>query len=528
MKNRIQEIILRAIKKAYPEINIPEFSVEKTDVKFGDYSTNVALILQKVTGEKPQKIALIIIENIEKDELIEDATMADPGFINFKIALPFLQGKISEVIKSEGRYGDLDIGKNKKVDVEFISANPTGPLTVGNSRGGVIGDVLSNIYEKAGYKVTREYYFNDAGGQIDVLGHSILKDEEAQYKGDYVDKLTEEIKGNDPREVGKLAAQKLIENIKNTTSNMGINFDVWTAEGKDLRETGKLDEVIKWLKEQDLAYENEGALWFKSTEFGDDKDRVLVKSNGEPTYFALDCAYHKDKLETRKFDKAINIWGADHHGDLARVKGFVKALGYEDKFDILVHQFVRIVKDGKEVRMSKREGNFILVDELLTEVGKDVYRFFMLEYAPNSHLTFDLELAKEQSQKNPVYYVQYAYARIASILEKSKEQIPNDKQIACLKANIKLLKEPEEIELIKQLIKLPELVSEIVGDYQVQKLPNYARTLADSFHRFYEKCPVIKSGSDELTSARLELLKATQIVLKNTLDLMGISAPEKM
>lgn len=538
MKNQIQDIILRAIKKAYPEINIPAFrhafSVDEADAKFGDYSTNVALILQKVTGEKPQKIALNIINSIEKDDLVEDASMAEPGFINFQIALPFLQEKITDVIKAGEKYGSIDIGKNKKVDIEFISANPTGPLTVGNSRGGVIGDVLSNIYEKAGYKVTREYYFNDAGGQIDVLGHSILKDEEAQYRGDYVDKLAEEIKGNDPREVGKLAAQKLIENIKNTASNMGIDFDVWTAEGKDLRETGKLDEVIKWLKEQDLAYENDGALWFKSTEFGDDKDRVLVKSNGEPTYFALDCAYHKDKLETRKFDKAINIWGADHHGDLARVKGFVKALGYEEKFDILVHQFVRIVKDGKEVRMSKREGNFILVDDLLTEVGKDVYRFFMLEYAPNSHLTFDLELAKKQSQKNPVYYVQYAYARIASILAKSEALNPkcmpegetNSKsQKACLKAKLEKL---EEIALIKQLIKLPELVEEIVGDYQVQKLPNYARTLADSFHRFYEKCPVIKSGSDELTSARLELLKATQIVLKNTLDLMGISAPEKM
>lgn len=538
MKNQIQDIILRAIKKAYPEINIPAFrhafSVDEADAKFGDYSTNVALILQKVTGEKPQKIALNIINSIEKDDLVEDASMAEPGFINFQIALPFLQEKITDVIKDGEKYGSIDIGKNKKVDIEFISANPTGPLTVGNSRGGVIGDVLSNIYEKAGYKVTREYYFNDAGGQIDVLGHSILKDEEAQYRGDYVDKLAEEIKGNDPREVGKLAAQKLIENIKNTASNMGIDFDVWTAEGKDLRETGKLDEVIKWLKEQDLAYENDGALWFKSTEFGDDKDRVLVKSNGEPTYFALDCAYHKDKLETRKFDKAINIWGADHHGDLARVKGFVKALGYEEKFDILVHQFVRIVKDGKEVRMSKREGNFILVDDLLTEVGKDVYRFFMLEYAPNSHLTFDLELAKKQSQKNPVYYVQYAYARIASILAKSEALNPkcmpegetNSKsQKACLKAKLEKL---EEIALIKQLIKLPELVEEIVGDYQVQKLPNYARTLADSFHRFYEKCPVIKSGSDELTSARLELLKATQIVLKNTLDLMGISAPEKM
>jgi len=519
MKSQIKELVSQAIKKVYPDLEIPSFSMEEAEVKFGDYSTNAAMILAKAVGEEPKNIAQNIINSIEKADIIEEAIIAGPGFINFKISLPFLQGKISEVINGGDKYGSANIGNNKTADIEFISANPTGPLTVGNSRGGVIGDVLSNVLTKADWKVTREYYFNDAGGQIDVLGHSILKDDETQYKGEYIDELAKEIKGDNPREVGKLAAQKLIEEIKRTTQDMGIKFDVWTAEGKDLRETGKVDTIIGWLKEKKLAYEKEGALWFKSTDYGDDKDRVLIRSNGEPTYFALDCAYHKDKLVDRKFDKAINVWGADHHGDLSRLKGFVKALGYDDKFDILVHQFVRIVKEGKEVRMSKREGNFVLVDDLLKEVGKDVYRFFMLEYAPNSHLTFDLELAKEQSQKNPVYYVQYAYARIASILQKAENSG---------KTNLDLLKEPEEKALIKQLIKLPEIVEGIVGDYQVQKLPTYAIELADSFHRFYEKCPVLKSGNDELTSARLELLKATQIVLKNTLDLMGITAPKKM
>jgi len=527
MKSQIKDKISEAIKKAYPNVKMPEFGMEAAEEKFGDYSTNAAMILAKAIGEKPQTIAQKIIDNIERGDLIATAEIAGPGFINFEISLPYLQQKISKILELDEKFWVSDIGKGKKVNVEFISANPTGPLTVGNSRGGVIGDVLSNILDKSGWQVTREYYFNDAGGQIDVLGHSILKDDQAEYKGDYIEKLHDETKTKDFREAGKIAAQKLIEEIKKTTIKMGIKFDVWTAEGKDLRDKNKVTEIIEWLKEKGLAYEKDGAWWFRSTKYGDDKDRVILRSNGEPTYFALDCAYHKDKFVRRSFDKAINIWGADHHGDVARIYGFVEALGYKDKFDILVHQFVRIIVDGREVRMSKRAGNYILVDDLLDEVGKDVYRFFMLEYAPTSHLTFDLKLAKEKSEKNPVFYVQYAYARIQSILAKSEIRNPKS-EINPNDQNLNLLNKPEELLLIKELIKLPELVAEIAKDYQVQKLPAYSRKIATAFHNFYEKCPVIKSGDDKLTAARLQLIEATKIVLKNTLDLMGISTPEKM
>lgn len=530
MKKEIYEILKKIIAGEYPDFSDTDFNIDYPDAKFGDYSTNLALILSKRVGKSPKEIAENIVKKLSESDnnIFEKVEIAGPGFINFKIAVPYLNQKTLVIINSGEGYGKTNEGASKKVDIDFISANPTGPLTVGNSRGGVIGDVIGKVLEKVGYVVTREYYFNDAGGQIDVLGHSVLKDTEAQYKGQYIDELNQKYTTGDYKEVGKKAAGELVQEIKKTAEKMGIKFDVWFAEGKDLRDKGKVNEIVAWLKENKLAYESEGAVWFKSTQFGDDKDRVLIRSNGEPTYFCVDCAYHKNKLEERKFDLAIDVWGADHHGDMARIKGFVKALGYEKNLEIVIHQFVRIMKDGKEVRMSKRTGNYITVEELLAEVGKDAYRFFMMQYALNTHMDFDLELAKDKTQKNPVYYVQYAYARIASILAKGNPPAGGD--ITNVKVDIvkDMLKAPEERALILQLIKFPELVTEISKDYQIQKLPQYSKELAESFHHFYEKCPVINSGSDELTQARLQLLNATQIVLKNTLDLMGISAPKKM
>lgn len=528
MKSQLRDKIREVISENYP-IRQPadkalDFNVEAADPKFGDYATNAAMKIAGKVGERPQDIADKLIDKLKADEMFEKVTAAGPGFINFKISLPYLQNQILAIIQAGSDYGANNFGQNRKVNVEFISANPTGPLTIGNSRGGIIGDILANILAQSGYKVTREYYFNDAGGQIDVLGHSVLKDAEAQYKGDYIDELHNAIKTDDYKEAGKLAAAKLIEEIKKTAEKMGIKFDVYFAEGRDLRDKNKVQEILDWLKVKDLSYEKEGAIWFKSTRFGDDKDRVLVRSNGEPTYFGVDCAYHWNKFMERKFDKAINIWGADHHGDVTRVRGFVEAMGFKDKFEIIIHQFVRLVQDGKEVRMSKRAGNYVLVDDLLSEVGKDVYRFFMAEYAPETHLNFDLALAKERSEKNPVFYVQYAFARIQSILRNLKSQNSNLK----IKEYLFLLDKPQEIGLIKQLIRLPDLVEEIAGDYQIQKLPFYAREIAKSFHNFYENCPVIKAENESIRQVRLQLLAATQIVLKNTLDLMGISSPEKM
>ena len=525
MKQEIKELISLVIQKEYPSLDSFSFVVDDSDPKHGDYASNVAMILAKRVGESPSIIAQKIIDGLKKNDIFEGLEVAGPGFINFKISLPYLENKIFEVISSGDSYGSWDIGKNKKVDIDFISANPTGPLTVGNSRGGVIGDTIGSVLESVGYNITREYYFNDAGGQIDVLGHSVLKDAEGQYKGQYIDDLNKKYPSGDYREVGKLAATELVSEIKKTAEKMGIKFDVWFAEGKDLRDKGKVAEVVTWLKEKKLAYESEGAVWFKSTQFGDDKDRVLIRSNGEPTYFCVDCAYHKNKLVERKFDLAIDVWGADHHGDVARIKGFVKALGCENNLQIVIHQFVKIMKDGKEVRMSKRTGNYITVEELLAEVGRDAYRFFMMQYALNTHMDFDLELAKDKTQKNPVYYVQYAYARINSILTKSNSQ-KLDAEAG--NGNTNLLQAPEERALIMQIIKYPDLIKEVATDFQIQKIPQFSKDLAETFHHFYEKCSVINAENDELMKARLMLLRVTQIVLKNTLELMKISAPETM
>jgi len=508
-------------------LNMPEARISRPEIiEFGDYSTNVVLQLAKIKKKDPLALAEEIKREIESKakskELFDKIEIAPPGFINFWLAKEFLQKQIKEIIDQAENYGNLSIGQNKKAQVEFISANPTGPLTIGNSRGGVIGDVLANILEKAGWRVTREYYFNDAGGQIDALGHSVLKDDQAQYQGEYINKLHNELGTGDYKEIGKKAAKILIEQIKETTKKMGINFDVWFTEGEDLREKDKVKEIIEWLKEKDLTYEREGALWFKSTLFGDDKDRVLIRSNNEPTYFAVDCAYHKNKFVDRKFDRVINVWGADHHGDVPRLKGFIKALGYEDRFDIILHQFVRLLKNGKEVRMSKRAGNYVAVDDLLEEVGRDVYRFFMLQHSANTHMDFNLDLAKERSEKNPVFYVQYAYARISSILRKAQNKLQSSTY------NFRLITSPFELTLVKQLIRLPEIIEDTATDYQVHRLPQFALELVRAFHKFYENCRVIDEKNPSLTQARLGLVKATKIVLKNTLDLMGISAPEKM
>lgn len=528
MKAAVEELrglLGETLKKEFPECEEAIEMAEPRDKRWGDFSSNIALRLGGGKGEiKPQEAAEKIIKAMPEHNWV-DVSVAAPGFINFKLKEEFLQKQVLEIIQKTESYAEEDQAKGKRVLVEFVSANPTGPLTVGNSRGGVIGDVLSNILAKRGWNVTREYYFNDAGGQIDVLGHSVLKDEQAEYKGEYINELHDKLDGGDYREIGKKAAQILIEEIKQTTKKMGIEFDNWFAEGKDLREKSKVKEVIEWLKRKDLLYEEDGAWWFRSTKYGDDKDRVVVRSNGEPTYFGVDAAYHKNKFVDRKFDLAIDIWGPDHHGDVARVKGFVKALGYENKFEIIIHQLVKVLKDGKEVRMSKRAGNFVLVEDIINEISKDAYRFFMLQYAPNSHLVLDVDLAKERSQKNPVYYVQYAHARIKSILRKMEAS-----EYLSTKPDtfLELLREPEELDLIRELIRLPGLVEEIAKDYQVQKLTTYAMDLARSFHNFYEKCRVIDLENKKLMFDRYELIQATAMVLKNTLDLMGVSAPEKM
>ena len=551
IREELKNLIEKSIKKLQKEdvfsaFDIPEIIIEIPENNtYGDYSTNVAMVLAKVVKKSPMETAQSLESGIMNQELgiFEKIEVVKPGFINFFISEEYLQKHVAEILKQKDKFGQLKIGKSKKINVEFISANPTGPLTLGNGRGGFGGDVLANVLGKAGYKVTREYYINDAGEQVRKLSHSVLGDEEAVYKGNYILDLRKRLKEKtcpsgsafvaeatlakeEVMKLGKKAADLILkEMIMPTVKKMSIKFDRWFYES-ELYKSKEVEKNLDYLKKKKLAYEKDGALWFKSTEFGDDKDRVLIKADGEKTYLASDVAYLKNKFK-RGFKKLIFIWGADHFGYIGRIKAAAEALGYgKDKIEIIIMQLVKLFENGREVRMSKRTGVYVTLDELIDEVGLDVARFFFLTRSPDSHLNFDLDLAKEQSEKNPVYYVQYAHARICSIIkklnikyQKSKIQIKNQ--------NLKLLNHPSELGLIKQLIRLPEVIKETAKDYQVQRLPQYAVDLATAFHQFYCDCRVI-SGDKNLTQVRLGLVLATKIVLKNTLDLMSISAPEKM
>jgi len=514
IRSQIKEIISKTTGNEDFSVEIPE------NKNYGDYATNIALILAKQQDKNPVEVARELISKFEiRVSNFFDKVEAVNGFINFYLKPEFLQKQIEEILKQEQKFGKIDIGKSKKIQVEFISSNPTGPLTVANGRGGPMGDTLANVLKFAGYKAEKEFYVNDSGVQVSVLGHSILKDAEAQYKGEYIDLLANRIKEKEPHKIGMEAAKIIVsEMIRKTTDKFGIKYDEWFFESS-LHKKKIPDKIIKILKKKDLLYEKDGATWFKSTKFGDNRDRVLIKKDGEKTYLAGDIAYHYNKFKKRKFDKVINIWGADHHGDVPGLMAGVEAIGYKGQLEVILHQFINVLEKGEKVKMSKRLGTFIPMDDLLDAVGSDVVRFFFLMHSADQQMDFDLDLAKEKSEKNPVYYVQYAYARINSILRKAKSHFSTEK--------LNLLNHQSEKELIKCLIKLPEIVEDTAQDYQVQRLPNYAIELATAFHRFYTECQVLGEKKD-LEKARLALIMATKIVLENILDLMGISKPEKM
>ena len=527
LRDEIKKLVKKAVKKRF-DIELKGIEVDKPkEEKFGDYATNIALIIAKKLKKNPKETA----ENLKslifnlKPDLFEKVEVAGPGFINFFLSKNYLQSRVREILKEKEKFGKLKIGKGKKVNIEFISANPTGPLTLGNGRGGFCGDTLSNILERAGFKVEREYYINDRGEQIKKLGHSVIGDSQAVYKGKYVDSLREKIKGDNPDEVGEKAAKVILKDIiVPAVEKMGINFDTWFSE-KSLYDKREVEKIINWLKKKKLTYNKEKALWFKSTQFGDDKDRVLVTTLAEKTYFASDIAYLKNKFK-RGFNCLIYFWGADHQGYVKRMEGAVQALGYKkEQAKFIIFQLVHLFEKGKQIRMSKREGTYVTLDKLIDEVGLDVARFFFLTRSPGSHLNFDLDLAKLKNEKNPVYYIQYAYARICSILAKSKIQNPNIKSNP--KSKYQKLDHPLELKLIKQLIRFPEIIEDTAQDYQVQRIPQYTFYLARQFHQFYRDCKVL-SEDKTLTQERIALILATKIVLKNILDLMEISAPEKM
>ena len=508
-----------------------------SNLEHGDYATNLAMVLAKEKSQAPVKVAEEIIKNLSKDKFIKEVfseiEAVKPGFINFHLKDEFLVKQIDKINKAGDKYGASKIGQGQKVQVEFISANPTGPLTLGNGRGGTYGDVLANILSLSGFKVEREYYINDAGNQVKVLGLSLLAaagvidGQDDYYSGEYI---KEWVKQNDvewdeyreqPEELGYKAAADFIQSmIKPSVGKLGVKFDVWFSEKKELHDSKQVDKILDWLTKHKLVYDKEGAKWMKTEQFGDKKDRVLVTGSGEPTYFLVDLAYHKNKFD-RNFDKVINIWGADHHGYIDRVQAGMKALEHEGELIIKILQLVRILEDGKEVRMSKRKGTFIVLDELIDEVGVDVVRWFFLMRSLETHMDFDLTLAKEQSKKNPVYYVQYAFVRLSSIIEQTKK-LKNLKTKEL--GDYKLAK--EERQLIVYLLRWPELIEEVAQNYQVHSLTTYAHELADKIQKFYETSRVIENN--KINSLRLELTKAAKVVLGNALKILGIKAPEKM
>lgn len=531
---------------------LPAFEVETPRQQaFGDYATNAAMLLAKQARTHPRTVAELIVKHlpVEAAAWVEKTDIAGAGFINFYLKPGWVGMTVSHLLEQGEQYGKQDIGGGTRVLIEFVSANPTGPLSVGHGRNGVIGDVLARILTALGYEVHREFYINDGEDSTQIrsfvnsvigrfrllLGEEVDLPEDA-YQGEYVNEIAqsllsehgaEAIEG-EPEEVYRRfeawATRMMVQEQEQDLRDFGITFDRWFSE-RSLHREGLVTRALERLKEVGYTYEKEGALWLRSTAFGDDKDRVLVRANGLPTYLAADVAYHLNKYE-RGFQRLINVLGADHHGYVARMKAMVSALGFDpDTLIMLIYQLVHVYRGGELVRMSKRTGNMIALRDLIDEVGTDATRFFYLTRSHDSTLDFDIDLAKEQSDKNPVYYVQYAHARICRIFEKAAEQgMGYD---ASHPANLSLLTHEAEESLIKRLADLPDELVLAGNQYAPHRLTSYALDVARSFHSFYTECRVI-GVEPELSKARLALCQATRIVIKNTLTLLGVSAPEAM
>ncbi|MGQ9523578.1 MAG: arginine--tRNA ligase [Armatimonadota bacterium] len=531
--------------------SVPSFTVETPpDKQFGDFSSNVALVLARQVRMHPRDLAMLLRERIGSDRLIDRVEVAGPGFLNFYLTPAWLYDVLLEIDRKGAEYGRWDIGQGRRVQVEYVSANPTGPIAVVQGRAAAFGDTLANLLETIGCNVFREYYVNDGGSQVEhlarslevrylqLLGHDVQMPADG-YPGEYlIDIARDLIEKEGDRYLqlpenerlalfNDIAVTRIIEKQKQSMDAFGVKFDCWFHE-KDLYADGRLHEAIRLLQERGYTYEQEGALWFRSTDFGDDKDRVLVRSNGQPTYLASDIAYHLDKFR-RGFEHVIDVWGPDHHGHVKPTMAGVAALGCEGRLEILLHQIVRLFSDGELVRMSKRAGDIIPLDDVIEQVGKDAARFFFLMRGAETPLDFDLDLAKRESSENPVYYVQYAHARICSILREGAKasgveelQIPPASQV-----NLTLLASEQEFDLIRKLSEFPMEVRLAAEGREPHRLTLYSMNLASAFHIFYRDCRVLNDDQD-LTNARLVLVKCTRTVLRNTLALLGVSAPERM
>ena len=558
MKEDIIKVVSKSVENIGKISDIPDLSVAievgiPKRKEFGDFSVNTAMLIANKIGKKPREAAELIIENLphEKDELFNKVEIAGPGFINFYVKEESMVNKLLEIEMGGDSFGTTDLGNGERVLVEFVSANPTGFLHMGHSRNAVVGDTLARILSATGHDVVKEFYINDAGRQMNLLGESVYirykelfghseEISEDGYKGDYVKDIAAQIKSDkgdsllqdSPEEASEFckefAKDVLLEEIKKDLAEINVIFDEWYSEKEHIHGSyvdpkgSKLDQIKELLQSKGVLEEREGALWFKATEFGDTQDWVLIKSDGSPTYFLADIAYHFDKYE-RGFHKIINVWGADHHGHVSRLNAALRSLGLDDtRFIVLLIQFVRLMRHGQEVKMSKREGSYVTMKEVVEEVGSDVMRFFLLMRSSESHLDFDLDLAKKESSENPVYYIQYAYARIRSIFRKAE-----DEGISRLSNNLSLLKAAEEIDLVKKLLLFPEVVQDSARSLAPHKVAYYLHELAAQFHVYYNKCRVVDENK-ELSSARLFLINCVKTVLGNGLKMLGVSAPERM
>jgi len=551
LKSYLKQQIQEAAKKNNIDITkLPPIQITPSRQKeHGDLATNIALLLASSEKKKPRDIAESLVSAMRfESDIIESIEIAGPGFINFSMSPKYLYQALDKLLKQGDSYGQTDFGKGLKTQVEFVSANPTGPLTIGHGRQAVLGDTVARLMEATGHDVTREYYFNNAGRQMRVLGDSVrlryqqklgqtVTFPENYYQGEYIN----EIAGRAEKEKGdslknsedityfqNLAENALFEDIKKTLSRLGIVFDVYFNE-KSLYDSGKIENVLQTLREKDLAYDADGAVWFRTTKFGQDQDRVIVKSTGEPTYRLPDIAYHKGKYD-RGFDLIIDIFGADHVATYPDVLAGLEALGYDSsRVKVLIHQFVTLTEGKEKIKMSTRKANFSTLDELIDEVGEDVTRYFFLNRSMSSHLNFDLTLAKTQSDENPVFYVQYAHARICSIVRYAHKQGVNLNE----SANLENLQTAGEMNLIKQLLMYPEIVASSAKDFEIHRIPFYLESVATTYHKFQHAGRVdaslkVVTENRTMTLARLALCQAARVVLASGLRLLGLSTPEKM
>jgi arginyl-tRNA synthetase len=550
VRREIEALVQQAARRAMddgalPHVALPDSTVERPQrPEHGDYASNIALRLARAAGTTPVALAEAIAARLPANEVVAQVEVAPPGFINFRLAPAWLARQVEEVLRQGEAFARLELGQGQKVQVEYVSANPTGPLTVAAGRGLAIGDTLANVLQAAGYRVEREYYINDAGTQTETFAATLfaryrqLFGEEVEvppgaYTGEYVLELAREAQerfgqrflayaeGPCPPELHDFGMGRMLEGIRHDLALLGARYDSWFSERSLYPEP--FQTVMGLLRQRGYVAEKEGAVWFTSSALGEDKDNVLVRSNGRPTYFASDIAYHYHKFFVRGYDRVVDVWGADHQGHVPRMKAAVAALGLDpERLVIIVHQLVTLKRGGQEVRVSKRAGEIITLREVVEEVGADACRFFFLSRAPNSHMDFDLELAARQSNENPVYYVQYAHARMAGILAHARQRIGDYAQ-----GDVSLLREEPELALVRQVLRLPEMVEAVARKLEPHLLPYYALELATAFHDFYERCRVV-SEDVPLSQARLKLVAAAKGALAATLHLMGMTAPDRM